>query len=117
MSNPKGSPKGATKTMLSMMETLKLADIVKANYTESNLDNAAYADFINTHHEGVFQKQITQSNVASVIAALGITGNRARTTKQDNGEENCTLLTARVAALEDQLSKLTNFINTKGYLK
>lgn len=115
MSNPNGSTKGETKTMLSMSETLSLAEIVKKDYTDSGMDNVAYAASVNANPtlRVKFRKDVTESNVRSVLDALGIKNNRARFAEPATNDD-CTFIAGRVAALEDQVNRLTNFLKTQG---
>jgi hypothetical protein len=104
-----------TKNMLNMAESFILAELVKQTYVSSKLSNKDFADKINFDEKArmKFRFDVTPSNVHAVITALGIPDNSARPATP----EDVRGLTSRVAALEDQLSKLVNFMVSKGYDK
>lgn len=110
------SQRGQAKRVLILGEQLKLAEIVKATYTDSGKNDADFALDINTTKlRDDFKDDITKSNVRSVREALGIPNNVPRYTKIT--DEGCTFLAGRVAALEDQMNRLTNFMKSKGFDK
>lgn len=106
------------KTVLNMQETFKMAEIVNERYKASKLDNVAFAALINTDPvlRGNFRSDVTKSNVEAVLEGLGIPNNRARVFKKDVTDD-CVFLSGRVAALEDQVNRLTNFLKSKGFDK
>ena len=107
------SQRGQAKRVLLIGEQLKLAEIVKATYTDSGKNDADFALDINTTKiRDEFKGDITRNNVKSVREALGIQNNVPRYTKIT--DEGCTFLAGRVAALEDQMNRLTNFMKSKG---
>lgn len=103
---------GTKKTMLSMTESFKLAEIVRARYTTSGLDNVAFARSVNDTplERALFRSDITASNIGSVVEACGIEGNRARASHKTTDEGYNIFLTNRVAALEDQVNKLAHTV-------
>lgn len=110
MAHP-GNTKGMPKTVLSMSETFKLAEILKARYKQSNLDNRAFAHSINEIPEErqQFRADITHSNVGAVLDAIGMEGNRARPPKGSD-DECATFLAGRIAVLEDRVNKLAHTV-------
>lgn len=101
------------RNVLNLKEQLKLIEIVKATYTESRMDNVAYAKTIDWKGEG-FRAPITEFHIRNMIEALGIEPNKHRRAPTDKLGD-CLGLTQRVQALEERVEKLANYI--KGMTK
>lgn len=109
----KGS-RATVRNVLSMKEQFALREIVVNEYVKSGLDNPAFAKLINeTTENGVFRAPITASHIATMIVALDIPANKARRKTSVDSVGDCLALTARVQALEEQLSKLASYVKER----
>jgi len=91
------------RNVLTMREAFVLAEMIKANYVASGLDNGRFADLVNMQEGPKFKAPITRHHVSNMIAALDIAPNRPHVKKS---EGDCRGLTVRVQELEEQVKKL-----------
>jgi hypothetical protein len=91
---------------LSQKEMFVLADIMKAKYVKSGLDDVKFAELVNVEHKDNFRGLIGRTHISTMRDTLDIQSNRPYKTKaQSEGE--CLHFAVRIQALEDQVGKLT----------
>jgi cell division protein FtsB len=94
------------RNVLNTIETVDLAAILRSEYQSSGLDNKAFAEWLNKNeeHRAKFRRPLTQSHVANMLTALGMTSNFSRGGVQVPTDVR--RLTERVTDLEQELDKL-----------
>lgn len=98
------------RNVLTFKEKMYLAKTLQESYTASGKDINVYYAALNANEE--FKQAIpggvTRYHVRNMLKDLGIPNNVVRVSASQR--EDSTLLTARVEALEDQLSKLSTYV-------
>ena len=98
------------RNVLTFKEKMFLAKALQESYTASGQDVNSHVVALNSNEE--FKQAIpggvTRYHVRNMLKELGIANNVVRVSAAQR--EDCTLLTARVEALEDQLSKLSTYV-------
>ena len=96
-----------TRNVLTMKEQLYLANLLKDKYTASDLSNVAFTTYINANeeHRSQFRSPLTHSHIQHMLVALDIPGNTKKRVMHEDCKDMLSL-TARVAGLELQISKL-----------
>jgi hypothetical protein len=105
MANLHPKKKPIVRNVLSLKEQLKLGELVWNHYTPMKLDNEAFARFVNKEHGELFRKGVTRFHIGTLLEALNIAPNVTHV-RHDRSKHSVQGLTARVAALEDQVAKI-----------
>ena len=108
-----GAKPGLPIHRLTRAQAFKLGTLMSAEYTASGLDNVKFAEKANA--QLAFGFNISSQVIAQTAKDLEIPPNKPRTTRQNITVGDCIGLVQRVAALEDQVSKLAMFIKQKAW--
>lgn len=101
---------GVKVNRLTHAQMFKLGDLIRVKYTESGLDNVKFAAFA-SETLGI---QVSRQTVERTVNDLELPQNRPMSRRQTITVGDCIGLVQRVAALEDQVSKLAMYIKQKG---
>lgn len=104
---------GEKVNRLTRAQAFKLGAYMTTEYTKSGLDNAKFAEQASDALK--FGFAISSQVIAQTCRDLELPSNKPRTKRQNITVGDCIGLVQRVAALEDQVSKLAMFIKQKAW--